>query len=69
MNLVKINGVSSFGKSMAQRDLDCCPKPKHHRHHNPTYRGVVVVENPKTEAALRMACRIIAADMYEKGRK
>lgn len=69
MKLVNINSIDSFGKSMVQDDMSCCPKPRRHKAHHPSYRGVVVVENPKTEAALRMACRIIAADMYEKGKK
>ena len=69
MKLVNINNITSFGKSMGQADLNCCPKPGKDKANHPTYRGVVVVENPKTEAALRMACRIIAADMYEKGKK
>ena len=67
MRLVKVNNGMMFGKSAAQNNADCCPKPKHAQ--GQSYRGVVIVENPKTEAALRMACRIIAADMYERGKK
>ena len=69
MKLVNINSIQSFGKSMALDNVNCCPKPKQNSTDCPTYKGVVVVENPKTQAALRMACRIIAADMYEKGKK
>ena len=67
MKLVKVNSDMMFGKRAEQNNNNCCPKPKHAQ--GQSYRGVVIVENPKTEAALRMACRIIAADMYERGKK
>ena len=66
MRLVQVNNSAMFGKN-TQNKQDCCPKPKHVQ--NQSYGGVVYVENPKTQAALRMACRIIAADMYEKSKK
>lgn len=67
MRLVNVNSTFAYGMSSAHKN-DCCPKPKHaHRHQS--YRGVVIVENPKTQEALRNACRIIAADIYERGKK
>ena len=67
MKLVEINrGVSFSNRARDCVGGTCKPKPCSKQ---PCYRGVVVVENPKTQAALRAACRIIAADIYEKGRK
>ncbi|MCR4881382.1 MAG: hypothetical protein K6A44_05455 [bacterium] len=66
MRLVKVSNSLKFGKDV-QNNQNNCPKPKHIQ--NQSYGGVVIVENPKTQAALRTACRIIAADMYEKGKK
>ena len=67
MKLVKISNAFTFGRKSTMGDSTaCCPKPKMN---GTSYGGVVVVENPKTQAALRTACRIIAADMYEKSKK
>ena len=67
MKLVKISSTFTFGKINSGEKGACCPKPKANA--GTSYCGVIIVENPKTQAALRTACRIIAADMYEKSRK
>lgn len=66
MRLVKVSNGAMFGKN-TQNNQNCCPKPKQAQNYG--YGGVVYVENPRTQAALRAACRIIAADMYEKSKK
>lgn len=67
MKLVKINDDLSFQRRAANEDKYYCPRPG--RRTNPYCNNVIIIENPQTKAALRTACRIIAADMYEKNRK
>ena len=67
MRLVEINRGVSFSNRMNGCGGGVCkPRPKSSQ---TCYKGVVIVENPKTQRALRDACRVIAYDMYQKSKK